>query len=267
MVDHEPVRFESRRGRARLRRDLPLERGIVDRRGVVVGPGVLGMADLAVPALPVVLPHQLPVRAHLVAPRGRDPGALEALGREVRAERVPGAVERYRVVGETHEDQPADLARVDAAQIEVTAVEVAVGVHAPARQQRAVARVGPLVVRAHEPRDVAGGGRAELHAAVATRVVECVNHSVVAAHDDDRVGVDVEDDVVARPLHLAAVAGEEPSATPDALEVEPVDSRIGLEFAREREAGLVLGEQSVEQRLGVGELRRLERPARHRAPL
>jgi hypothetical protein len=51
------------------------------------------------------------------------------------------------------------------------------------------------------------------------------------------------------------VAGEEPSATPDALEVELVDSRIGVELALEGEAGLVLDQQPIEQRLGVGELR------------
>jgi hypothetical protein len=228
------------------------------------------MAGLAVPALPVVLPHELPVRAHLVASRRGDPGSVEPLGGQERAECQRCAVEWHRVVGETHEHEPADLARVNAAEREVPAVEVAVGVHAAARQEGAVARVGPLVIRAYDPHDMAGRGFAELHAAVATGVVQGANRPVVAADHDDRIGVHVEDDVVARPLHLAGMAREEPPATPDALEVQLVESRVGVELALEREAGLVCDEQAFEQRLGVGELgrreRRYTRRVRHRGP-
>jgi hypothetical protein len=46
---------------------------------------------------------------------------------------------------------------------------------------------------------------------------------------------------------------------PDALEVELVDTRIGVELALEGEARLVLDQQSLEQRLSVGELRSGER--------
>jgi len=149
-------------------------------------------------------------------------------------------------------------------QAEVAAVEVAVRVHAAARHQLAVPRIGPLVVRTHDPGDVTGVGLTDLHAAMATGVVQRVQPLVVAAHDDDRVGVEVEDDVVARALHLAAVAGEEPATAPDALEVELIDPGVGLELARQRMAGLVLGEQSIEQGLGLGKLRGGEEGARHR---
>src|SRR5262249_31981659 len=167
--------------------------------------------------------------------------------------------ERHRVVGETHEDEPADLARVDAVKREVPPVDLAVRVHAAARQQGSLARVGPLVVRAHDPRDVTGRGPAELHATLTTCTVKCVNLPVVAPHYDYGVCVDVEDDVVARSLHLAAVGGKEPSATPDALEIELVDTRIGVELALEGEAWLVLGQQPLEQRLSVSALRSGER--------
>jgi hypothetical protein len=85
-------------------------------------------------------------------------------------------------------------------------------------------------------------------------VVECRDVSVVTADDDDRVDVDVKDEVVARSLDLTAVAGEEPPATPDSLEVELVDAGIGLELALERVARRVLRDQTLEQRAGVGEL-------------
>jgi len=83
---------------------------------------------------------------------------------------------------------------------------------------------------------------------MAARVVERVDLLVVAADDDDRVGVDVEDEVIARALHLTRVAGEEPTTAPDALEVELVDQRVDLKLALQRVAGLVLGDQTVEQR-------------------
>ena len=149
-------------------------------------------------------------------------------------------------------------------QTEVGPVEVAVLVHPAARDELAVARVGPLVIRADDPGDVTGLGLADLHAAMAAGVVERVDALVVAADDDDRVRVDVEDEVVARALDLAGVAGEEPVAAPDALEVELVDARIGLELALERVAGLVLGDQTAEEHPGVGELGRREECARHR---
>ena len=56
------------------------------------------------------------------------------------------------------------------------------------------------------------------------------------------------DEVVARRLDLTGVAGEEPPATPDTLEVELVDAGIGLELALERVARRVLRDQTLEQR-------------------
>jgi hypothetical protein len=85
-------------------------------------------------------------------------------------------------------------------------------------------------------------------------VVERGKLSVVAADDDERVAVDVEEEVIARFLELTRVAGEQPSAAPDTLEVELVDAGIGLELALECVTGLVLDDQTLEQRAGVGEL-------------
>src|SRR5512138_939592 len=98
------------------------------------------MVDVAVPALAVVFPHELPVRPHLVAPRGGDLGALETLWPQQRAEVARGLGERQRVARQADEDQPADLARVGAVQAEVAPIEVALAVHAAACDQLAVAR-------------------------------------------------------------------------------------------------------------------------------
>src|SRR5438132_898311 len=133
-----------------------------------------------------------------------------------------------------------------------------------ARTCASISRVRPLVIGADDPPEVTGFGRADLHAAVATGVVQRVDPVVVTADDDDGVVVDVEDEIVAGAPHLTRVAGEEPAAAPDALEVELIDPGIGLELALECKARRVLGDEAVEQLLGFGELRRRQEEARHR---
>ena len=149
-------------------------------------------------------------------------------------------------------------------QAEVAEVEVAFLVHAAARGELAVSRIGPLVIGAHDAPDVPRLGLADFHAAVAARVVERVDPLVIAADEDDRVGVDVEDEVVAGPLDLARVAREEPAAPPDPVEVELVDPGIGLELALERVPGFVLADQTLEEPPGVGELGGRQERAQHR---
>src|SRR5213593_2313500 len=221
------------------------------------------MVHGAVPALAVVLPDEFPVRAHLVAPHRRDLGALEPLGPQVRAERLGRVLERCRILVETDEDQAADLAGVHAMQTEVAAVEVTVRIHSAAHHQLAVARVGPLMVGADDTGDMTGPGLADFHAAMATRVVKRVDPVVVAADDDEGVGVDVEDKIIARALDLTRVTSEEPAAAPDALELELVDPGVGLELALERVARRMPGDQPVEQRLSFGELGRSGGDRRH----
>src|SRR4029453_9808837 len=74
---------------------------------------------------------------------------------------------------------------------------------------------------------------------------------------DERVAIDVEDEVVAGSLDLTRVAREEPATPPDALEVQLVDAGIGLELPLERVPGLVLGDQAIEEGLGIAARHRL----------
>src|SRR5215831_2050950 len=94
---------------------------------------------------------------------------------------------------------------------------------------------------------------AHLHPAMAARIVECADLSIIRADDDDGIQVDVEHEVVAGVLHLARVTGEQPAAAPDALDVELVNARVRLELARQRIARLVRGDEPVGQRLSVSE--------------
>jgi len=145
-------------------------------------------------------------------------------------------------------------------QAEFAPVEVTVPVHAAARQELAGARVRPLMIRAHDARHLSGFLLTDAHPSVTARVVEGSDRPVVPPDDDDGIGVDVEHEVVARPLHLAAVAGEEPAPAPDALEVEQIDARIRLELAGEGVTGLVRGDQAIELGLRVGNPRHCSEP-------
>jgi len=80
--------------------------------------------------------------------------------------------------------------------------------------------------------------------------VERVDSLVVSADEDDRVGIDVEDEVVAGLLDLARVAAKS-SRAPDPVEIELIDPGIRLEFALERVPGFVLADQAHEERLSV----------------
>src|SRR5262249_50675438 len=66
---------------------------------VVVRGDVVRVTDVAVPALAVVLPDQLPVRLDEVAPPGGDTGARKSLPSEHRLELGAARLEWRRVVG------------------------------------------------------------------------------------------------------------------------------------------------------------------------
>ena len=187
-------------------------------------------------------------------PARGDPGALEPLRSEQCTQGVRGRVERRRIGGQADEDQAADLAHRHTAQSVVAPIQIAIRVHPAARRELAAARVRPLVIWTHDARDVTGLLMTDLHPPVTARIVERVDRRVVAADDDDRVGIDLEDEVVAGLLHLTGVTGEEPAASPDALEIELVDAGIGLELSLQRVARLVLDDQAIQKRTSIREL-------------
>ena len=226
---------------------------VVDGRVVVVGLDVLGMVGVAVPALPVVLPDELPVGLDDVVADGGHLGAVQPLGPQHRAERLGGRLEGRRLAGQADEDESPHLAEVDGVQAEVAPIEVAVPVHAAAGHQAPVPRVAPLVIRADQQPDLAGLLAAQTHPPVPAGVVMGVEPAVVAADHDHGVLVHVEREVLARLPHLAGVAGEEPAAAPDARQVELVDAGVGRELALEGVARPVLSDQAVEERFGLGE--------------
>src|SRR6185436_20799528 len=80
---------------------------------------------------------------------------------------------------------------------------VAIGLVERHAGERPVRRVGPGVVGADEVARVAGGGEADLGAAVAAAVVEGMDAPVDMACNDDAVPGKPRGEEIARPRHLA----------------------------------------------------------------
>ena len=178
---------------ARVDRGAHLGRGVVGVVVIAVGLDVLRVVDVAVVALAVVLPDQLPVGLDLVvdllcdlrpreALRAQDggqcaPGERRRLGRRARRR---SALRRSRNAPAAGKTPPCRCSCMPRQK-----VSAPLGV------------VGPLVVGADHALARAAPGRDELRAAVAADVVERAHRAVLAADHDDRVGVDLERQPVA----------------------------------------------------------------------
>ena len=138
-------------------------------------------------------------------------------------------------------NQSLDVANMDAMQAELRFVEV-IG-HAAAGEECSVGPVGPLMIRAHQPRRVSRRLGANDRAAMTADVVQRLNCAIVAADDDDGVGVHLEREVVARFGDFARVSGEEPALPPHGLDVGAINLRARIKFLRQRPAGPTLSDQ------------------------
>ena len=106
-------------------------------------------------------------------------------------------------------------------QTELDLVDVLL--HAAAGNQRAVAGVGPLMIRTDEPPDRAARLVADLRAAMSADVPERVDLAVVAANHDQRIVADGEREVVAGIADFARMTDEQPAAPPDPLDLGAID--------------------------------------------
>ena len=99
---------------------------------VVVRSDVLGMPDVAVPALAVVLPDELPVRLHQVAPPRRDPRRRKALRAQHRSELGARRIEGRGLLGDRQNTSPRNLFDVHGKQAEANAIDADFDVDASA---------------------------------------------------------------------------------------------------------------------------------------
>jgi hypothetical protein len=79
-------------------------------------------------------------------------------------------------------------------------------------------------------------------AAMAAGVVVGVNAAIGGAGDDERIAADLEGEEIAGARDLAIMAGEDPLAVEEMLEVELVERRAAVEIAGQGMALRAMGE-------------------------
>ena len=211
-------------------------------RAVREGAAKLGMIAPAVVALPVVLHDELPVALLDRLRLERDLGLGQPMGRHIGLDRGAEGREIGRHLGERDEEVAGDLLAVHGLEAEPAMVDLAA--HVAREDEAAVELVGPLVVGAD---DLGGGSSrtaAELLAAMAADVVEGACALVAAAHDEKRIGPDLDGEVIAGTRDLAGMAGEEPLLVEDLVEIALVIGGVGVEAPRQA----VIGSASEEGR-------------------
>ncbi len=200
----------------------------------------------AVVALAIVLPHQFPVAVLDDRALEGDPRVSQPVGRGVACELRPERLEARRDRRDADEDIAGGAFAMDGFETELRLVDSAVLV--TGADQAAVEIVGPLMIGADEPLCRAFGRRADARAAMPAGIVERADLPVAAADDDDRIVADLQREVVAGRRDLAIMAGEQPVAIEERLEIEPVELGIGIELPVEAHAGaasLEFGEHGV----------------------
>ena len=185
-------------------------------------------------------------------PAGRPPSVAAS---KVMAKRLDGVVERDRFVGQGHENQSVQFANPAGMQSVVLRAKVAG--HQPGPSQRAVEPVRPRVVRTNECFRVAACFGADSRPAVPAYIVVRPDRAIAVAHDDDLLGADPEQEIVARVRNPGGVARQVPERIEDVFSVFPKHPGVAVERLREGLAGLVLPGQRREGFVQVSVLTQL----------
>src|SRR5688572_23250165 len=83
------------------------------------------------------------------------------------------------------------------------------------------------------------------------------NNPVIGADNDDRITIHRQGEIIPGLANLTGVPNEDPSATPNAFEIESIDFLVEIKLAREGPAGATFSEQrSDAQADGVGRVQR-----------
>ena len=207
--------------------------------------GQLRVPSFAVVALAVVLHDELPIRVlDEVTLRGHlRPG--DVMPRQVRLDDLGHLVDVVRRGGtEADEDQPADDAEVHRAQREAGSVEA--GSLDTGGDEFARRRVRPLVVAADDVAHRAGQVVEQPSAPVAADIVVGADLTVVIADDNDRVGADVDREIVAGLRHLGDRCDEYPGRGEDPFDIAREELRADVERCRQRIPGHAFVDEPVD---------------------
>jgi hypothetical protein len=81
---------------------------------------------------------------------------------------------------------------------------------------------------------------------MAANVVEATNRTILTANEDERIRVDLNSKVIAWPQNFTAMAGKNPSTTPNAIEISAIDFVVGIKLPRQGPSGPAFGNQQGE---------------------
>src|ERR1041385_745880 len=85
-------------------------------------------------------------------------------------------------------------------------------------------------------------------------IVNRIDTAILIANDQNRIGVDVEREIIAGISNLARMAREQPAFAPDRFEVVAIDVRIGIKWPEQTVTGGLTGNKILNDR---GQCRRL----------
>ena len=175
-----------------------------------VGAAVFRVRGCAVVTLVIVLNEQLPVGLHFVAFAVRNPGAVEAEGRQRAVDFGAQLIETGGIIGQRNEDQAVE--HLTGHRLQPQPVLIQLRPHQPRVAQAAVEVVGPGVVGADELPCRAAVFEADARAAVPADVGEGADLPVFPAHQNHGLVEQVEQHVVARAGDFVGQPSEVPFA-------------------------------------------------------
>ncbi len=124
--------------------------------------------------------------------------------------------------------------------------------HMRCADQPAIEGIGPGVIGTGEAAGIALA-LGHRHGAMPADGIQRAHLAILAAHDDDRLAHNVDGVIVAGIGHIFRAADAEPGFLEDGLDLERVEFRRGIGFARQRETGRIgqarIFGQCVQQRV------------------
>jgi len=81
---------------------------------------------------------------------------------------------------------------------------------------------------------VTAGLRANHRSSVPANIVERMERSVVVSDDEDRVGIDLEREIIPRLRQFTGMPGKQPARLPDTFDVQAVQLGIAIKLTRQR---------------------------------
>jgi hypothetical protein len=90
------------------------------------------------------------------------------------------------------------------------------------------------MIGTHEFANVTARFGADDRTTVTTNVVQRVNLPFITANDDHPIDIDFDEEIVSDVWNLTRMPGEQPSGSPDSIEILPVDSRVLKKGLRQR---------------------------------